>query len=487
MRKILFTLLSLAMFYSTSYGQQVLSLQECRELALENNKELLITQEKITSATYSRKAAFTNYLPTVEATGSFMRNQKNLSLISNERKEGLSQLAPGAKNKIYDFAEFVGQQMPNLKPIIQGLGDEVYTGLNEFSNGLIEGIHGRSRNVYLGQISLTQPLYMGGKIRAYNKITRYTEQLAKEGHNAQFQEVILTVDQAYWQVVSLVNKESLALSYLELLNSLNQDMQHLIDEGMATKADGLSVMVKVNEAEVTLTKVQDGLNLSRMLLCQICGIDLLSPISLADENTKSFPTLAIYTDFDLEQAYSLRPEIKSLMLATQIHKQNIVVTRSEFLPKLGLSGSYLATNPSAFNGLQYKFRGRFSVGVSLSVPIWNWGRGIYKTKQARAEARISELQLDNAKEQIELQINQAAFKVNEANKKLVMTEKNLEKAEENLAHANYGFKEGVIPANNVLEAHTAWLSANSEHIDAQIDLKLTNLYFKKALGTLTND
>lgn len=52
----------------------------------------------------------------------------------------------------------------------------------------------------------------------------------------------------------------------------------MIAEGVATKADGLSVKVKVNEAEMTLTKVNDGLSLSKMLLCQLCGLDLSSPI-----------------------------------------------------------------------------------------------------------------------------------------------------------------------------------------------------------------
>src|SRR5699024_1495887 len=124
--------------------------------------------------------------------------------------------------------------------------------------------------------------------------TKFAEELAHQAHNSELQEVILTVDQSYWQVVSLVNKEKLATSFLELLNKLDQDVQHLIDEGMATKADGLSIRVKVNEAEMTLTKVKDGLALSRMLLCQVCGIDLKSPITLIDEQVNDLPTAAIY-------------------------------------------------------------------------------------------------------------------------------------------------------------------------------------------------
>ena len=118
------------------------------------------------------------------------------------------------------------------------------------------------------------------------------------------------------------------------------------------------------------------------------------------------------------------------------------------------------------------------VGICAMLSIW------ITVKAAKSEARISRYQLDDAKEKIELQVSQSVFKVNEAAKKLIMAEKNLEKADENLRYATLGFEEGVIPASNVLEAHTAWLSAQSEKIDAQIDVKLTEIYLKKATGSL---
>ena len=122
------------------------------------------------------------------------------------------------------------------------------------------------------------------------------------------QEVIMSTDQAYWQVISLVNKKKLAEGYLKLLQQLDSDVEKMINEGVATKADGLSVRVKVNEAEMTLTKVEDGLSLARMLLCQLCGIDLSSPITLADENMEDIPLLTTDPHFDLSTAYENRPE-----------------------------------------------------------------------------------------------------------------------------------------------------------------------------------
>ena len=460
-------------------GQTLLSLDSCRALALANNKDLLISNEKINAAHYQRKAAFTNYLPNFSATGTYMRNQKEFSLLNTDQKAALSGLGTNLAGPIQQVAAQLAAAHPELIPLISSLSGQLSAALpalDQVGNSLVDALRTDTRNVYAGAITLTQPLYMGGKIRAYNKITQYAEELARQQHQGGMQ--------AYWQVVSLTNKKKLAEGYLKLLQQLDSDVEKMIAEGVATKADGLSVRVKVNEAEMTLTKVEDGLSLARMLLCQLCGLDLSSPISLADENMEDIPLLASDTGFDISTAYENRPEIRSLELATQIYKQKINVTRAEHLPSIALIGNYMVTNPSVFNSFENKFKGMWNVGVMVQIPIWHWGEGVYKTRAAKAEARIAQYQLQDAREKIELQVNQAAFKVNEAGKKLVMSTKNMEKAKENLRYATLGFKEGVIATSNVLEAQTAWLSAHSEKIDAQIDVKLTEIYLKKSLGTL---
>ena len=465
-------------------AQTILSLDSCRALALANNKDLLISNEKINAAHYQRKAAFTNYLPSFSATGAYMRNQKEFSLLNADQKAALSGLGTSMAGPLEQAGGIIAQLHPELASKIPELGVSLTSAFNNAGSSLVEALRTDTRNVYAGAVTLTQPLYMGGKIRAYNKITQYAEELARQQHQGGMQEVIMSTDQAYWQVISLVNKKKLAEGYLKLLQQLDSDVEKMIAEGVATKADGLSVRVKVNEAEMTLTKVEDGLSLARMLLCQLCGLDLSSPVTLTDENMDDIPLLAPETHFDMSTAYANRPEIRSLELATQIYRQKVNVTRSEHLPSIALMGNYMVTNPSVFNSFENKFKGMWNVGVMVQIPIWHWGEGIYKTRSAKAEARIAQYQLEDAREKIELQVNQAAFKVNEAGKKLVMASKNMEKAEENLRYATLGFKEGVIATSNVLEAQTAWLSAQSEKIDAQIDVKLTEIYLKKSLGTL---
>jgi outer membrane protein TolC len=95
------------------------------------------------------------------------------------------------------------------------------------------------------------------------------------------------------------------------------------------------------------------------------------------------------------------------------------------------------------------------------------------------------LRLEDARELIDLQINQASYKARESIKTYKDTQSNLACADENLRCATVGFKEGVITTDDVLAAQTAWLKANSENIDAMIDVQLCDTYLSKVLGKLS--
>ena len=158
--------------------------------------------------------------------------------------------------------------------------------------------------------------------------------------------------------------------------------------------------------------------------------------------------------------------------------------RAAYLPQVAVVGGYMLTNPNVYNGFEKRFSGVWNIGLMVRVPIWNWQEGAYKVRATRAATSIANLELDEARELIELQVSQEQFKVKEANKKYGMSLKNVEKAEENLRCANLGFAEGVMSATEVMEAQTAWLQAQTQKIDAEIDVRLTQVGLKKALGVL---
>lgn len=483
------TLSLVLLFFGLSSGiqaQRTLNLDSCRTLALSNNKELRMSKEKVNAAHYQQKAAFTNFLPKIDMMGTYMRTEKEISLLSDDQKSAISNIGTAVAPMGQKLQQILSSD-PSLAPLLTPLQSVMGTlpgALNQVGQGMVDALRTDTRNMFGGMVTLTQPIFMGGKIIAYNKITKFAEQLAESQHATELQDVILNTDQAYWQVISLVNKKKLAESFLDLVKKLDSDVSKMVAEGVATKADELSVKVKVNEAEMTLTKVENGLSLSKMVLCQLCGIPLDTPITLADESMENITLPDTYIEGNVNTALSNREELKSLELASKIYRQKVNVTRSEFLPSVGLTATYLVTNPSLVNGFERKMRGMWSVGMMVKIPVFHWGEGIYKVKAAKAEANIAQYKLDDVKEKVELQVTQATYKVNEATKKLAMAEKNMAKADENLRYANLGFQEGVIPTSNVLEAQTAWLSAQSGKIDAQIDVKMSEIYLNKSMGTL---
>lgn len=483
------TLSLVLLFFGLSSGiqaQRTLNLDSCRALALSNNKELRMSKEKVNAAHYQQKAAFTNFLPKIDMMGAYMRTEKEISLLSDDQKSAISNIGTAVAPMGQKLQQILSSD-PSLAPLLTPLQSVMGTlpgALNQVGQGMVDALRTDTRNMFGGMVTLTQPIFMGGKIIAYNKITKFAEQLAESQHATELQDVILNTDQAYWQVISLVNKKKLAESFLELVKKLDSDVSKMVAEGVATKADELSVKVKVNEAEMTLTKVENGLSLSKMVLCQLCGIPLETPITLADESMENITLPDTYIEGNVNTALSNREELKSLELASKIYRQKVNVTRSEFLPSVGLTATYLVTNPSLVNGFERKMRGMWGVGMMVKIPVFHWGEGIYKVKAAKAEANIAQYKLDDVKEKVELQVTQATYKVNEATKKLAMAEKNMAKADENLRYANLGFQEGVIPTSNVLEAQTAWLSAQSGKIDAQIDVKMSEIYLNKSMGTL---
>lgn len=452
-------LLAFVVTVSCMHAQRMLTLEECRNLAIQNNKELQISGEKIKMADNEKKAAFTKYFPQLSANGAYMWNQKDINLLD------MGALSSSLSSSLGGLA-----QLPMIQHLMSGVNDMQHLDV---------------QNIWVGNVSLVQPVFMGGKIVNYNQITKFAKQLAESMNNLQLQDLIYKTDETYWQVISLVNKKKLADAYVDLLRKMDSDVTAMIYEGVAIEADGLSVKVKLNEAEMAQTKVENGLALTRMLLAQICGLSLEEDLSLADEKLDNFPVETTQASADLNEAFMNRNELRSLDLATKIYKRKERIALAEMLPNVALAANYFVTNPNVFNGFKNDFAGMFNVGVMVKVPLSGWWEGTYRRNSAKAETRIKTLEWQDAREKIELQVNQSVYKVNEAGKKLIASSRNMENAEENLRRANFGFEEGVIPALNLMEAQTAWVSARSSLIDAQIEVKLTEVYLSKALGKLS--
>ena len=532
MTRIHFWATAVVLAISSSAAAQPLTLDSCRALALANNKELRMSALKQEAAHWQHKSAQSNYYPRITAIGTYQRTSREISLLSDEQKgklsnlgttmagavgQGLQQGAAAFQQRLATMTqspEFAAlMQNPQVQAILaqnpqlvqmmanpqlagqlaqpllaqataafDGMLTSMAATLDGAGQSIVDAFRTDTRNATAFSVMLTQPLYMGGKIRAYDRITRLAEEAAGVQHTMEEQDLLVSVDEAYWRIINLQSKKKLAESFLATVRKLDADVQRIIDEGLATKADGLSVKVKVNEAEVAVIQVDNGLTLSRMALAQLCGLPLANDFEVEE------PATALATtgcgDANVVIAMENRPEIQALDIAARVKREQVKVARAEYMPNLVLTAGYLLSNPSVYNSFETKFKGIWNAGVVLKVPVVTWGDRIYKVRQAKAEAAIAETRVEEVREKVSLQVHQNQQKLQEAQQRLATAQRSQEQADENLRMANLGLAEGVIPVSNVLQAQTAWLSAHSTLVEAEIDVRLADLYLQRSLGTL---
>lgn len=459
-------------------GNGAVSLDSCRSMALANNKQLRMKAEGVKMAHYQNREAFAAYLPSIDFAGGYMYNQKELSMFSTDQYLPIKTF--DLQKQSYEFNivknPITGEPVkgPNGQPIPEQVA---YLP----KDALTYDIH----NVFFGAVTLTQPIYMGGKIVAMNKLTHYAEELARQLHSNEAENVVYAVDAAYWQVVSLKAKYKLAVEYVALIDTLRSNVEAMVRQGVATKSDLLKVDVRLNEAQVDLTKVDNGLVLSRMALAQVCGLPVNTVFPLIDEDREETSlTSPVTQSYDMNEVYSRRPDLQALEYGVKIYRQKEKLALSSMLPNVALVGAYSFSNPNLYDGFNKKFSGAFSVGAMVTIHIWHWGGNYNKIKAAKTQVNIAQLELADAKDMIDLQVSQAAFKTQEAVKTFHMTQTNIANADENLRQATLGFREGVMTTTTVMEAQTAWLKAHSEKVDAMIDVQLCDVYLSKVLGNM---
>ena len=325
-------------FAGQARAQRVLTLDSCRSLAKEHSRTLQQKDEEIKAAHAKKQQVMTNFFPQVAARGVYLHMQKELHLI--------------------DWDKPLGHLNFPIPERLRHLGTVDL------------------RNLWVGNVTAIQPLFLGGKIISGYKMASLAERLQGELRQTAETEVETKLDETYWQVVSLRSKERLLDQLVRLLEQTVKDVDASIDAGVATKADGLSVRTKLSEAEVKRSQVVNGLELSRMLLADLCGLSEDESFTLAEEEhlqelLLSTQTAPIARDEDTEAAIERRSEIRSLRLVDSIYSKRVNMESASLFPKLYGVASYSTTNPNSFQGQKKEFGGQYT-----SASCWRY---LYQT------------------------------------------------------------------------------------------------------------
>lgn len=469
------TIFSILLFGVSALQAQVmeLDLQTCRKMAVENSRKLQSAQQQGLKASYEKNSYRANFFPKFSATGLYAYVQKKMEYKIN-----------GGYLPVYQ-AEEIGQALPlnsiklnNGQPVIGADGMPVF---NQYAFMPDINLAIGLRNVYSVGLTVEQPLYMGGKVRSAFRMATIGKEMADLNIKYSRAEVITEADEAYWQYVRVKEQAKAAESYLRVVEELVKNVGDANQTGMASQNDLLKAQVKQNEAELLLSKATNGLALSGMNLCRIIGIDLHSSLAVQDSLPGDILPGILASNDDI----SARPEYNLLEKQVELKEKQVALTRSDFLPQLGVAATYGYGDGITLNG-ESEGLASFAAMASLKVPIFSWGEGRNKVKAVKAEEEMAKLQQEENVQLMQLEVARARYNIDDALNRVRLTHKSLAQARENLQDSKNRYEVGVETITNYLEAQAQWQKAWSDWIDARAELRLSETYYLKATGRLTD-
>ena len=447
-----FTLILLLFCAITLHAQELLTLDQCRQLALDNNKRMVAASKQTQAAHYTVKSYKGNFFPNFIASGT-----------------GLYSTADGTFN-------IPGGNLPTFLP--DANGQPTPNGGFAYFPGI--DLNYKVRTVWMGGIQVEQPIFMGGKILAAYRMATLGKQMAQLNENLTATEVILETDQAYALMVKAQEMNKVAESYHAVLQELMKNVQSAYKHGLKSKNDVLKVQVKLNESELSIRKAENALRLANMNLCHLIGKPLTETLQISDD----FPVI----EQDLETQINditARPEYSLLNKQVDMAKQQVKLSRSELLPQVGIRGSYDYIHGLKVNEQTLFDKGNFSVMLNVTIPLFHFGERINKVRASKAQLEQVRMEQADLNEKMLLELTQAANNLDEAKLQTALADRSLEQADENRRISKGEYEAGLEPLSDHLEAQALWQQAYETKVDAHFQLYLSYVKYLKAAGTLT--
>ena len=446
------TFITLVLCALITNAQELLTLDQCRQLALDNNKRMAAANKQTQAAHYTMQSYKGNFFPNFTASGT-----------------GLYSTANGTFS-------LPGGNLPTLMP--DANGQPIPNGGFAYFPGI--DLNYKVRTVWMGGVQVEQPIFMGGKILAAYKMATLGKQMAQLNENLTATEVILETDQAYALMVKAQEMNKVAESYHAVLQELMKNVQSAYKHGLKSKNDVLKVQVKLNESELAIRKAENALRLANMNLCHLIGKPLIETLQISDD----FPVIeqALQTQVN---DITARPEYSLLNKQVDMAKQQVKLSRSELLPQVGIRGSYDYVHGLKINEQRLFDNGGFSVMLNVTVPLFHFGERINKVRASKAQLEQVRMEQADLHEKMYLELTQAANNLDEAKLQTALADRSLEQADENRLISKGEYDAGLEPLSDHLEAQALWQQAYETKVDAHFQLYLSYVKYLKAAGKLT--
>lgn len=346
------------------------------------------------------------------------------------------------------------------------------------------------RGTYMAGLTLTQPIYTGGKISAGRQMARLGRQIADQQLRMTRMDVLVDADNAYWSYIAVRRKVRMLESYSTQMDTIYKQTSSAVAAGMAIENDLLRIEAKRTEIEYQLQRARNGADLCRMALCNVIG----APLDTAIEPTDTTFNIESPTAMSLDIAR--RPEVGLLEKQIDVNMQRIRDARSEMLPTVGLSAGYSYYGNIKLNGfadmgngttVPYTQEFRDGIGIAMlavKIPIFHWGESRKKLHKARYELDNAQLELQRNMRLMSIEAQQAVQNVEDGYRMIHTAESGLRQAEENLRVMRNRYAAAMSPLTDLLDAQSQWQQAQSNLIEAQTQYMIYRTDYLRATGQL---
>ena len=425
-------------------AQQNYTLDELKQLAVENNYNLRSARNAIQQSKQQQSEAFTKYFPSLSATGAAVTFDKPMLEMDLNLPAQLANLLPGGVN------------LP--------------TSISLMKNGVF------------GSVSAIQPVFMGGQIINGNKLANVGVATSEIKLEASEDQVELTTEQYYWQMVSIKEKLHTLSTVHQMLEELEKDVNNKVRVGAVNRNDLLQVQLRKGEVETAQLEAENSLTTISQLLAQYVGktneaIDVNIPAELSNMGKTGAPVLPTSLRQDHQSALNATPEYRLLEKNVEAQRLQLKMKVGQNMPKVGVGANYSWNNFLVDDG-----RGSGMLFAAVQIPISGWWGGSHAIKKQK-------LALDNAREQLEdnsqkliIRMNSAWAAVETSYKKLVIAHDAITQAEENLRLNRDYYRVGTTKMSDLLLAEEQYQTACDRYTDAYAAMQTKILEYRQATG-----
>lgn len=445
-RKVMSILLFCLFSLLPMKAQQSYTLRQLTDSALQNNFVIRSAQAGVAVAQEQRREAFTKYFPNVSAVG-----------VTFNANRGMAKMD-------IDPSAIISPEMGAT--LAQILPPEALAAMaNPMSMTMM-------KNGTIASVTAMQPVFAGGQIVNGNRLAKVGEDVSRLQLQLSQKEVERQTEQYYWQLVTLQEKLKTIEAVQALLADIHKDVDVAVRAGVAMRNDLLQVQLRQNDVESNKVKLNNGINIVRMLLAQYCGIHS-HQFSVKSAEIKDVSAMQA-TRQDYDQALQHTTEYQLLNKQVEATRLQRKMEIGKNMPTVGVGAGY------NYHNLLDNDRTFGMIFATVNVPISDWWGGSHSIKRKKIEQQKAEEQLADNSELLKIRMQNAWNNVEEAYQQLQIAHRSIEQAEENLRLNRDYYKAGTSRMSDLLEAQLLYQQSLDKRVDAYADYQNKLLEYRQA-------